>query len=672
VTGQRKEEGMDRRLFLGHLSLLSGLLARNWEKLAGDWFDSSGTALSLTEKQGFERITPHFGIYHDGVVNVGVIQRNGKALLVDCGRGSILEAAKGIGLGSIDWALFTDHHRDTCSGAPLLKDARVKLAVPQAEEIFFRDATAFWLDADNIIDHRYDFRPDLVVLRESVIPDRLLKPGETFLWEGLEIRVVGTPGETDGSVSYIVDVDGKRTALTGDLIFGPGRVWNFYRLDKAFRGMSGGYWGFGGAVEDVLHSLEAVLLHNPSVLIPSHGTVISDPPGAVGLLRSRVRAVMKNYFKLAAWRISPSRNFTPEAQKEPWPGFAVPMLKPLPPVEMPSWLYKTKELGTSSYIRAEDGSAFLFDCGFPPIAKVVDGLIQAGTIKRIEGIWISHYHDDHVASVNEVRRKYGAKVYAQRELRDIIENPTAYCMPCLFPESIHVDHPVSEGEVIYWQGYKLTGYFFPGQTLYHGGTLIEHDGTRVFMTGDSFANWGIDDYCSFNRNFLGKDGEINGYSRCLRLLLKLKPDLLMAAHWGPKPVSENYMRKTLQLLEERRDLMLPLFPWDDPNFGLDPFWLRAYPYRQKILRGQPVTLEARIYNHSSIPQKASAELQTPKGWRAEKPVSVMVSPHSEGKIRLMAKAPENPLHSREVLGLSIRFGGWDLGEVSEAIVDYLD
>jgi hypothetical protein len=142
--------------------------------------------------------------------------------------------------------------------------------------------------------------------------------------------------------------------------------------------------------------------------------------------------------------------------------------------------------------------------------------------------------------VNDVRRKYGLKVYAQREIRDILENPKAYCMPCLFPESIHIDHVVSEGEVIQWKGYKLTGYFFPEQkTLYHDGTLIEREGdsTRVFMSGDSFANWGIDDYCSFNRNFLGKDGEINGYGRCLRVLLELKPNLLMAAHWGPKPVS---------------------------------------------------------------------------------------------------------------------------------------
>jgi hypothetical protein len=59
-----------------------------------------------------------------------------------------------------------------------------------------------------------------------------------------------------------------------------------------------------------------------------------------------------------------------------------------------------------------------------------------------------------------------------------------------------------EEEVIHWKGYKLTAYYFPGQTLYHDGLLIERDGTSVFMSGDTLANWGIDDYCSYNRNWL--------------------------------------------------------------------------------------------------------------------------------------------------------------------------
>ena len=41
--------------------------------------------------------------------------------------------------------------------------------------------------------------------------------------------------------------------------------------------MEGGYWGFGGAVDDVKASLDRVLDRKPDLLIPSHGVVIDNP-----------------------------------------------------------------------------------------------------------------------------------------------------------------------------------------------------------------------------------------------------------------------------------------------------------------------------------------------------------------------------------------------------------
>lgn len=614
-----------------------------------------------------EPVTPHLHLFRD-TVNVGVIRRNHQVLLVGSGEGTILESAKRIGVEPIDWVLYTDHHRDQCSGAGMLKKAGVKIAVPAAEAEFFRDATGLWRRSDKALYHRYHFRPDWFIPRESIQPDRELHPGEILAWEGLEIRAIATPGTTDGSMTYLVDLDGERIAFTGDLIYAPGQIWNLYRLQKRYRGMTAGdYWGFGGAVLDVLSSLDEVLSYSPSVLVPMHGTVMKHPRQAVSLLRDRVNAVLENYFTTSSWRIYHHHEVS-RFEYDVQPPYNVPMLSSLPPVQLPPWLHRS--INTSSYLQAEDGKIFLFDCGFKPIARELERLKSSGVISGIDGIWLSHYHDDHVTSVNTVRRRLGGEVYAQKEMQDILENPSAYSMPCLFPESIHVDHALSEGEVIQWKGYKMTAHYFPGQTLYHGGLLIERDGTRVFMTGDSFANWGIDDYCSYNRNFLSHDGETAGYLRCVRLLLKLKPDILVAAHWGPEPVSEEYLRKTLALLEERGRLLAPLFPWDDPNFGLDPSWVRAYPYHQTIRPRQLVTIEARIFNHSSGRRRVFAELRAPDDWRLGAPVSLTVPPHTEGAIRLTATAPAKPQRQRDVLGLSVRFGTVNLGEAAEAIVDY--
>jgi len=49
----------------------------------------------------FEALTPHVGIYHE-VINVAVIRSHGKSLLIGSGDGAVLEAAKNLGINSIE------------------------------------------------------------------------------------------------------------------------------------------------------------------------------------------------------------------------------------------------------------------------------------------------------------------------------------------------------------------------------------------------------------------------------------------------------------------------------------------------------------------------------------------------------------------------------------------
>jgi len=654
---------MNRRDFVAQGSAFIGLSRNDAKSFVRDTL-SNITSSYTTTKPRFESITEHVGVYRD-VVNVGVVRSGSKTLLIDSGDSSILQDAKHLHIESIDRVLYTHYHRDQCSGASRLKGAHID--VPATEAKLFTNATEFWLEADVILDHRYDFRPEIMVLRESVAIDRELRDGDILHWEGIPIRVMATPGHTDGSLSYFVEADGKSIAFTGDLIYGPGQIWEFYSLQKRFPGMDGDYWGIGGAVLDLLDSIKVVGAHNPAMLVPSHGEVMRNPENALTLLHSQLEQVMQNYLTLSAWRVS-KRNGVQIFKEDAPPPFDVPMFEQLAPVDLPKWLHRT--VGTSSYIVAEDNSMFLFDCGFNSIVEAVNELVGSGEISGVDAIWASHYHDDHISSINTVRRRYGSKVYVQREMQDILENPTAYCMPCLFPESIHVDHALAEGEQFHWKGYEMTAYYFPGQTLYHAGLLIEHDGTRVFMTGDAFGNWAIGDVCSYNRNFIGEDGETHGSERCLRLLLKLKPDLLYAAHWGPIRFSQKYIEKTLDILRKREAMLTALLPWDDANFGLDPYWIRAYPYRQSIFPGQKVLLEARIYNHSDAACGASVELCAPQGWQVESSGSITIPAHAEGAIRLAAIAPTNPPTRRQVLGLTAHFCKRRLGEIAEAIVDY--
>jgi len=163
-------------------------------------------------------------------------------------------------------------------------------------------------------------------------------------------------------------------------------------------------------------------------------------------------------------------------------------------------------------------------------------------------------------------------------------------MPALDPESIPVDHPLPDGEVVSWKGYELTAYYFPGQTVHHDGLLIEHDRTRIFMRGDSFADSGINEYCSYNRDFPGDEP---GHEECFCLVLQLEPDMLVASHRSPPSrFRKSISRRPWTSFATVGSWLSALLPWDDPHVGLDPSWVRAYPYRQAVRAGQPVTLEA--------------------------------------------------------------------------------
>ena len=106
----------------------------------------------------------------------------------------------------------------------------------------------------------------------------------------LEIVVLHTPGHTEGSVSYIVEVDGKRVVFSGDAIYDEGQVWDVYSLQKGFskggRGI-GGYHGFMGDRWRLVESLGRIKDLGPDLVVPSHGNLMEDPARAIDTLVTR-------------------------------------------------------------------------------------------------------------------------------------------------------------------------------------------------------------------------------------------------------------------------------------------------------------------------------------------------------------------------------------------------
>jgi glyoxylase-like metal-dependent hydrolase (beta-lactamase superfamily II) len=343
---------------------------------------------------------------------------------------------------------------------------------------------------------------------------------------------------------------------------------------------------------------------------------------------------------------------------------------------LPSWVLEF--YGTSRAIVADDGSVFLIDCAGECPKKIAE-LQKQGKMGAVEGVWITHYHDDHVGAVNDVRSQQHCPVYVHERMVDILRNPKAYYMPCLDPNPVAVDRIVRTGETWQWKDFRLTAYDFPGQSYYDAALLVERDGFSVLFTGDSLTPGGIDDYCAQNRNLLG---EGVGFDRCLALIDELRPDLLVNEHVaGAFTFSPDELHEMQATFRKREALFGKLFPWDHPNYGLDPQWIRCYPYSQIVKSGSEVNFEICVLNHSDIPHTASISIRLPEGWEViNDSGEKQIAPKTEGRISLFARAPKSgrvgnahPTHiserSRHIVGFVVQYDDIHLGEIAEAIVD---
>ena len=279
--------------------------------------------------------------------------------------------------------------------------------------------------------------------------------------------------------------------------------------------------------------------------------------------------------------------------------------------DLPAWIVP---IDNSRLILASDGTGFLVDCGSQHIIDTLGQLRASGRLRTIDHVFVTHYHDDHTDQVGRLARMYGASVHASSENRDVLEDPAAYRLPCLTTNPVHVSGRAASGSGWKWKGFEMTLYYFPGQTLHHDALLVTREGEDpVFFIGDSFTPSGIDDYCVLNRNFLH---EGTGFLYCLDLIKRRAPRAwLVNQHVRPAfRFSTAQLDQMARTLERRREILRSLFPWDDPDTGLDEGWARFHPYAQAVRPGGTLRCSLRIMNHSDVEQTYVLNLHLPGGW----------------------------------------------------------
>ena len=606
------------------------------------------------------KLSPHVSVY-EGSVNGVFIERNGRSLVIyGDPDGNLKEADK---------VLFTHSRRDIVWAGRKLVEGGAESLVPQNEVDKFTKVNDFWSAFAKERFHDYGQQSTKILTRPLNV-GRPVRGGDTIEWKGMSVQVLDTPGYTRAAVSYFIDTDGKRYGFVGDLIYGNGQIMDLYSLqDAVAEAKIGGSHGYAGRIGDLIASLRKVLEQKPDILVPARGPVIQDPESAVKLLIQRLQRAYSNYLSINAGHWYFKNRYETLASRAlgsptrvDWMPYAT-VVRKVPP----DWVIPIRN---SRLLVSADGSGFLIDCGSNAIIAEIVKLVKSGRVSGLDGVYITHYHDDHTDKIGELVKEFNCPVYSCQELADILEHPEAYRLPCLTSNPIVNLTSLADGHKMRWKEFNLTSHYFPGQTLYHGALLAErNNGEKIFFIGDSFTPSGMDDYCLLNRNFLH---EGMGYDYCLNILKNMAPDYLLVNQHVVEPFRFDMaqIEHMANVLAKRRAIMAELFPWNEPDYGIDERWARIHPYSQKADPGQTVEIVVKILNHSSSPEVFTVRPNVPEGFGLEpEEMSVSVEPRRESdvrfKITLPRAAPKNPY----VITCNVEFDEWDLHHWCESMVD---
>lgn len=568
-----------------------------------------------------------------------------------------------------DMVLFTHNRRDVVWAGRELVENGATAVVPGSDLEKFNNVEQFWNDFTSRRFHDYA-QQGTKILTKSLPVGRTVNSGEEFLWKGVPIKVIDTPGYMRHAVSYIIEIDGLKYAFVGDIIYGEGKLFDLYSLQDAVKEANiGGYHGWAGRMGELIRSLQETASLSPDIIVPARGPIIRKTEQAINLLIQRLRKVYENYLSISAGRWYFYRNYDVLVMRVFGSDYNVNWM---PWAEVindkpPEWIIP---INNSRLIISKDGSGFLVDCGSKRIVQKVIEFREAGKLTKLEGLFITHYHDDHTNDVAACLDDLNCPVYATGPLADILKHPEKYRLPCLTPNPIPEINIMPEAGKMRWKEFTFTFYDFPGQTIYHDALLVEKEnGEKIFFIGDSFTPSGIDDYCLLNRNILHED---TGYFYCLNLLKKIPPGtLLINQHvFEPFGFSDNQLDYMLATLTKRKSLLSELFPWDEPNYGIDERWIRFYPYCRKVKADDVIQVSLKAFNHSDTAQRFTASLDLPKGFTSKPTTaSFTIASQTEKQIDFEILVDSSIESGTYVITADVQLEKWKLPYWTEAIIE---
>jgi glyoxylase-like metal-dependent hydrolase (beta-lactamase superfamily II) len=597
-------------------------------------------------------VAPGVFRYSD-TVNVYLVRSGSDAILIDFGSGDVLDHLGEFGVERVTDVLLTHHHRDVTQGLARARAAGIRIWAPPSERDLIEAADEHWQMRP--LDNIYDLREDRFTILDSVPIDGVVQEYRTVAFGGVDVLAVPTPGHTPGSVSYLVELGGRRVAFTGDLIAAPGKVWSLAATQWT-------YTGIEGLGMTILSSLD-LLDRGIDLVLPAHGEPMDDPDPAIRLMNDRLQALID--LRMPDWHLGGLRG-------RPW-------------LEISRHLLRNRTSISNSYaLLSDDGVALVIDYGYDFTQSLPDGTDRSSRrpwlaslpmlrrdygIDRVEVAIPTHYHDDHVAGFNLLRDVEGAEVWAAANIAPILPDPHRFDLPCLWYDPIPVDRSLPFGQPVRWHEYEITVHPLPGHTLFACAIEVDVDGRKVVATGDQQdGRWVAGERPEF-LNYQYRNGfRFDDFAESAELYRRIGAELLISGHWLPRPVTDDYLDHLLEAGRELARLHRELLPLDAVDFGAGGFGARIEPYRSDVGPGAVIDAEVVVRNPFGRADEACVAIVAPAGWSAEPAISrLALPPGGETRVPFRLTVAGGPVR-RARIAADLTVGGVRFGQQAEALV----
>lgn len=580
--------------------------------------------------------------------NVYVLRSGREAVLVDFGSGAVLDHLAELGVDRVTDVLVTHHHRDQVQGLARAVEAGISIWVPPVEVDLIADVDEHW--RARRVENDYDLREDRFSLLGQVPISATVAEYRTARYGGFEVYTLPTPGHTVGSVTYLVEADGRRLAFSGDLVYGHGKVWSLAAAQWSYSGPE-------GLVASIV-SCSELGRREPDLLLPSHGEPVEDPQAALAAVRERLQGLV-DLRSERKWDVG-------DVIPRPW-------------VAVTPHLWRSRSSFANTYaLLSQTGAALLIDFGYDvatglvpstersarrPLLWTVDALRRDHGVDRVEVVLPTHYHDDHVAGIPLLRDVEGTEVWASENVAPILADPSRFDLPCLWFDPIPVDRVLALEEPVRWHEYELTAYELPGHTLYAAAFLFEVDGKRVLAIGDQHGAFDPERPDVLNYQYRNRF-RVEDYVRSAELYRALEPDLIVSGHWRAREVTDAYLDRLLADGRRLAELHQELLP--DEGLGPDGFLARIEPYRSRTGSGEEIELDVIVRNPFARPEEATVRLVVPPSWEGAE-ARAGLEPGAEARIRVRVRAGGRGRRAR--IAADVVVGETPFGQQAEALVD---